>query len=210
MENGTLSASDVALLHGNGIDCGNGIWLFGLLMLMGMFNGGFGYGYNGGNGNLATQNDVQRGFDTAALQDQSRDILSAVSSGTAQAVAATNQAKYDNINVSKDIQMALSNQINDVRMMEQNILGQQSQCCCETKQMILEKSADLNMALAAVEQRLSSKMDQDKIEALQRQVDALQLQQAVAGVVRYPMATTYTSGNNPFCGCNTGCGCNNI
>ena len=66
------------------------------------------------------------------------------------------------------------------------------------------------MALAAVEQRLSSKMDQDKIEALQRQVDALQLQQAVAGVVRYPMATTYTSGNNPFCGCNTGCGCNNI
>ena len=196
MENGTLSASDVALLHGNGMDGGSWIWMFGLLMLMGMFNGGFGYG---GNGNLATQNDVQRGFDTAALQDQSRDILSAVSSGTAQAVAATNQAKYDNINVMKDVQMALSNQINDVRSMEQNILSQTNQCCCETKQMILE-----------AENRITSKMDQDKIETLQRQIDALQLQQAVAGVVRYPMATTYTSGNNPFCGCNTGCGCNNI
>ena len=35
-------------------------------------------------------------------------------------------------------------------------------------------------------------------------VNALELQQAVAGVVRYPMATTYTSGCNPFCNC----GCN--
>lgn len=207
MENGTLSASDVALLHGNGMDGNSWIWMFGLLMLMGMFNGGFGWS---GNNNLATQNDVQRGFDTAALQDQSRDILAAVSAGTSQAVAATNQAKYDNINVAKDIQMALSNQINDVRSMEQNILSQTSQCCCETKQMILEKTADINLAMAGMEQRITSKMDQDKIEALQRQVDALQLQQAVAGVVRYPMATTYTSGNNPFCGCNTGCGCNNI
>lgn len=207
MENGTLSASDVALLNGDGMSGNNWIWMFGLIMLMGMFNGGnFGWGSNS---NLATQNDVQRGFDTAALQDQSRDILAAVSAGTSQAVAATNQAKYDNINVAKDIQMALSSQIGDVRMMEQNILGQQSQCCCETKQMILEKNAELNMALAGLEQRLTSKMDQNKIEALQRQVNSLELQQAVAGVVRYPMATAYTSGSNPFCGCNS-CGCNNI
>lgn len=176
-------------------------------MLMGMFNGnGFGWG---GNGNVATQNDVQRGFDTAALQDQSRDILSAVSSGTAQAIAATNQAKYDNINVSKDIQMALSSQISDVRTMEQNIMGQQAQCCCDTKQMILEKNAELNMALAGLEQRLTSKMDQNKIEALQRQINSLELQQAVAGVVRYPMSTAYTSGSNPFCGCSP-CGYGNI
>ena len=49
-------------------------------------------------------------------------------------------------------------------------------------------------------------MAQDKIEALQQQVNQLQLQQALAGVVRYPQSTTYTSGGNPFCGC----GCGNI
>ena len=32
----------------------------------------------------------------------------------------------------------------------------------------------------------------------------LELAQAMAGVVRYPMQTTYSSGANPFCGC--GCG----
>ena len=34
----------------------------------------------------------------------------------------------------------------------------------------------------------------------------LQLQNAVAGVVRYPSASTYYAGNNPFCNCG-GCGC---
>ena len=45
------------------------------------------------------------------------------------------------------------------------------------------------------------------VDAVQNQINALQLQNAVAGVVRYPMSTTYTSGCNPFCG---GCGCGSI
>jgi len=32
----------------------------------------------------------------------------------------------------------------------------------------------------------------------------LQLQNAVAGVIRYPNQTTYSSGVNPFCGCGYG------
>jgi len=73
-ENG-LSASDVALLAGNnnggwGENGGWGsmIWLFAILALMG---GGFGGGWGGNNSfanaigyeNLATSNEVQRGFD---------------------------------------------------------------------------------------------------------------------------------------------------
>lgn len=46
-------------------------------------------------------------------------------------------------------------------------------------------------------------IQQDKIASLQGQISQLQLQAAMCGVVRYPMATTYTSGGNPFCGyCN--------
>ena len=69
--------------------------------MFGWGGNGFGWGGNGMGafaGNLATQNDVQRGFDTAALQDQSRYILSAVNAGTAQSVAATNQVYHDIVN----------------------------------------------------------------------------------------------------------------
>ena len=66
-ENGTLSAADVALLNKDGDFGGNGlVWLFAMLLLAG---GGFG-GWGGNNAaaalgyeNLATSNEVQRGFD---------------------------------------------------------------------------------------------------------------------------------------------------
>jgi hypothetical protein len=43
---------------------------------------------------------------------------------------------------------------------------------------------------------------------MQNQINQLQLQSALAGVVRYPNGFVYNAGNNPFCGCGTGCGCN--
>ena len=130
------------------------MWIFGLLILLGLFNGGFGgWGNNGfanaiGYENLATSNEVQRGFDNQNSMANQRDILSAVNAGTAQAVAATNQAKYDNINVAKDIQMALSSQISDVKSIEQNILANQNECCCSTKMLINETGANLAAQLA--------------------------------------------------------------
>lgn len=138
-ENG-LSASDVALLAGNnnggwGENGGWGsmIWLFAILALMG---GGFGGGWGGNNSfanaigyeNLATSNEVQRGFDNQNQMANQRDILAAVNAGTAQAVAATNQAKYDNINVAKDIQAALTAQISEARMGLQALQASQQQC----------------------------------------------------------------------------------
>lgn len=215
MDNG-MSVADVAALSGGG---GFGGWgngfegLIYLAVIASMFGGGFGWGNNGFNNaigyqNLATQNDVQRGFDTAALQDQSRDILSAVNAGTAQAVAATNQAKYDNINVMKDVQMALSSQIGDVRAMEQSILGNQNECCCSTKMLISETGNGIQAAiaqakydnaigLAGLEQRLTSKLDQNEITALRDQVQQLQLAQATAGMLKFPQSWSYGAGPFP-------------
>lgn len=223
MDNG-MSVADVAALSGGG---GFGGWgngfegLIYLAVIASMFGGGFGWSNNGfsnaiGYQNLATQNDVQRGFDTAALQDQSRDILSAVNSGTAQAVAATNQAKYDNINVMKDAQMALSSQIGDVRAMEQSILGNQNECCCSTKMLISETGNGIQAAiaqakydnaigLAGLEQRLTSKLDQNEITALRDQVQQLQLAQATAGMLKFPQSWSYGAG--PFPPIYGGCGC---
>ena len=60
--------------------------IFALLILLGIFSGGFGNGI-GGNGNTnALSADMQRGFDNQTTMAQTRDILAATTSGTAQAV----------------------------------------------------------------------------------------------------------------------------
>lgn len=190
---------------------GNGLWLFAILALMWGGNGGF-----FGNGNLgfrpSTAEDVHNGFNFADLQDQNRDILNAISGGTAQAVAAANQAKYDNINVLKDVQMALASQISDVRSMEQSILGSQQDCCCKTLRAIdgvnynnALNTASINANTTAQTQRILDAIKADKIEALQNRINQLELQNAVSGVVRYPNSMAYNAGTSPFC--NTGCGC---
>ena len=92
-----------------------------------------------------------------------------------------------------------------------NLLANQSACCCETKQLIMQSNYDGAMRDAATNANITAQIQsvkdmiaQDKIEALRDRIGTLELNQAVAGVVKYPTATTYTSGGNPFCGC----GCN--
>ena len=132
MENGGLSASDVALLNNDGMGGWNGmIWLFAILALMG---GGFGgWGGNGvanalGFENLATSNEVQRGFADQNIQAQTRDILSAVTNGTAQAVAATNQTFHDSLVANQNLYNELARDISNVQLGQANILANQNEC----------------------------------------------------------------------------------
>ena len=216
MENGGLSASDVALLNNDGFGGGNSfMWIFGLLILMSMFNGN-GWGNNNvanaiGYENLATSNEVQRGFDNQNSMANQREILSAVNSGTAQAVAATNQTFHDTLGIIQNRYDELARDISGLAVGQANQLAKSAECCCETKQLIMQSNYDGAMRDAATNANFTAQIQsvkdmiaQDKIEALQNQVNQLQLAQAVAGVVRYPMQTTYCSGANPFCGC--GCG----
>lgn len=215
-DGGSLSPADVMAMSNNDGMGGNNafFWIFALLLLGGLGNGGGLYG-GGYRPQYATQDFVQNGFNFNDLQDQNRDLMNAVTGGTAQAVAATQQAKYDNINVMKDVQMALGQQIADVKSMEQNILGNQNECCCSTKMLIAESAAgtsaqiaqskyDLSMQLAGVEQRITAKMDANEIQNLRDQLQNVQLQQAMSGVVRYPNAWTFNAGNFPGC-CSGSC-----
>ena len=210
-DGGSLSPADVVAMSNDGMGGNNAFfWIFALLLLAGGFGNGGMYG-GGYRPQYATQDFVQNGFNFNDLQDQNRDLMNAVTGGTAQAVAATQQAKYDNINVMKDVQMALSQQIGDVKAMEQNILGNQNECCCSTKMLIAEQAANTNaqiaqsrydtsMQLAGIEQRLTSKLDANEIQNLRDQLQNVQMQQALSGVVRYPNAWTFNAGNFP-CGC---------
>lgn len=229
MENGSLSASDVALLSG-----GNGFGGFGngfegliyLAVIAAMFGNGFGFGGFGGNGaaamagNLATQNDVQRGFDAQNSMANEREILAAVTAGTAQSVAATNQTFHDILSAVQDKYGELQRDVAGIAVQQAQAIANQNECCCSTKMLIADTNAGLSaqiaqskydnaLALAGLEQRLTSKLDQDKIESLQAQVNQLQLAQATSGMLKFPNSWSYGAGPFPpiFGGC---CGNGNI
>ena len=223
MDNGNLSASDVALLSGNGFGgLGNGFeGLIYLAVIMAMFgNGGFGFGNNGfanaiGYENLATSNEVQRGFDNQNQLANEREILSAVNAGTAQAVAATNQTFHDTLGIIQSRYDELARDISGLAVGQAQALANQNACCSETKQMIMQSNYDAAMRDAATNANFTAQIQgvkdmiaQNKIENLQSQVSQLQLAQATNGMLRFPDSWSYGAGTFPpiFGGC---CG-NNV
>ena len=191
---------------------GSGLWLFAILALMWGGNGFF--GGNGNNSN-AIQADVNRGFDNQNLQAQTRDILSAVTSGTAQSVAATNQTFHDTLAAFNDKYSELQRDVAGLAVGQANLLAKQNECCCSQLRAIDGVNYNAAMNTAAIKeailldgQKTRDLITENKMEAMQARINQLELNQAVAGVVRYPNQTTYTSGTNPFCNC--GCGCGNI
>ena len=209
MENGSLSASDIALLNNDGMGGWNGmIWLFAILALMG---GGFGGGWGNNNlanaigyENLATSNEVQRGFDNQNAMANQREILSAVNSGTAQAVAATNQTFHDSLMANQNLYNEIARDISGLALGQANALANQNTCCCETKQLIMQsnydgamRDAQTNANFTAQIQSVKDMIAQNKIESLQAQVSQLQLAQATSGMLKFPNSWTYGAGPFP-------------
>lgn len=207
-ENG-LSASDVAMLANNDKNFGdNGIWFLALMML---FGGGFGGGYGRGNGGYqpqyATQEFVQNGFNFNDLQDQNRDLMQAVTSGTAQAVAAAKEAEYETISVAKDAQTQLQLGLGQLQQIALQNQANENACCAQTQRAIdgvrlenAQNTAAINANTTAQVQKILDAVMGNRMADMQNQINALQMQNAMCGVVRYPMMSTYNSGNNPFCG----------
>lgn len=187
---------------------GGGLWLFAILALMWGGNGFF--GGNGGNTN-AIQADVNRGFDNQNLQAQTRDILGAVTSGTAQTIAASTANATNAINAIKDGNASLIREFGNVETALTSLGGNLQNCCCSIQRNIDQvnynqalNTASINSTTVAQTQKILDALAQNKIDDLQNKVNQLELQNAVAGVVRYPSSMTYAYNANPFCGC----GCN--
>lgn len=232
-ENGGLSASDVALLSNkDGLGWGDSsfFWIFALLILAGGGFGGLGWGGNGfanaiGYENLATSNEVQRGFDNQNSMANQREILAAVNAGTAQSVAATNNVYHDIVGFVGDKYNELDRDILGVGASVQQAIANQNDCCCSTKMMIAETSAGINAGIAqnrydaamntaainanttAQTQKILDAITGNRMADMQQQINALELQNQLASVVRYPNNTFYAVPSPCF---NTGCGCGNI
>ena len=205
------SLADIGALMGNGAN-GEMSWI-SILLLFVLMGGGRGFGFGGFGGGFgpgfggpqyATSNEVQRGFDNQNSMANQREILNA-----------TNQVYHDLATVVGDKYSELTRDIYGVSGQVAQVLANQNSCCCDTKMLIQETSAqnrydalkntnDINAVTIGQTQKILDAMAQNKIEALQSKVQALELAQATGNVVRYPNAWTYNAGPSPFCG---GCGC---
>lgn len=221
--NGYSLADIAAAMGGNGGFGGmGGSWLTLLFLIVLMGGNGFGFGNNGfanaiGYENLATSNEVQRGFDNQNSMANQREILAAVNAGTAQSVAATNQVYHDIVGYVGDKYSELDRDILSVGSAVQAGIANQNQCCCDVKMLVQETAAqnrydalkntnDINAVTIGQTQKILDALAQNKIESLQNQVADLRLANQMQGVVRYPASWAYNAGPSPFCNCNT-CGC---
>lgn len=202
-----MSAADMAAVTGRNGDWDNGLWLFAILALMG---GGFGnWGNRGYQPQYATQDFVQNGFNFNDLQDQNRDLMQAVTSGTAQAVAATNQVYHDVVGYVGDKYMELQRDVSGLAIGQANLLAHQNECSSNIARQLAEmkydaamRDAATNANIVAQAQRMLDAYTGNKMEAMQNRINQLELQNQLQGVVRYPNGWTYNAGNNPFCGGN--------
>lgn len=189
MEN--MSLSDIAAATKDNDDYfGNGgMWIFALLILM-MMGGGF---WNRGN---------QAEPVTEAGLCNSMNF-----NGLENSVGRLNDSlQHDYIGVQNGISNLGYETLRNFNETQNRI----SDCCCIAQRGIdgvnyngAINTANINANTTAQTQKILDALSQNKIESLQAQVTQLQLQNAMCGVVRYPNATTYCSGSNPFgnCGC---------
>lgn len=207
-----LSAADVALLSGRNNDGWGGDWM-GMIALFFLFSmmGWGGYGGFGGFGNgerVATVGDVQRGFDTQNIISK----LDGINSGLCDGFYAQNSTM---LNISNNLQRDLCTGFANTNAVVQQARFDAQQCCCETNRNIdavryenAKNTCDIMQNSNAGVQKILDAITGNRMADMQNQINQLQLNAALCGVVRYPNQTTYTAGYSPcFNGYGNGCGC---
>lgn len=202
MEN--YSLSDVAAVtrgnEGFGDFGGSGAWVLIILFAMIFGWGGNGFGNRGcmPNGEPVTEAGLCNAMNfnnlensVGRLNDSQQAGFTGIQRDLCQGFAAINAG------------------INNARFENQ-------QCCCETQRLIDRNNYDAAMNTAAINanttaqtQKILDAICGNRIADMQNQINQLQLQSALCGVVRYPTMTAYATNCNPFfSSANCGCGCN--
>lgn len=198
-----LSAADVAAVtRGNNNDFGFGgggafFWIFALLLLP-MLNGGGMFG----NRNGVTEADLCNANSFSELKGSVGRLGDRMES------------------IGTGLQNGLSNLGYELQRMLNTLSAQIAQCCCELKSAIdsvkfdmANYAAQANATTIATGQKILDKLcgmelaqKDATINQMAQRIGQLELREAMCGVVRYPMGTTYVSNCNPF---NWGSNCNN-
>jgi len=211
------SLADVAAATGrNGLFGGNdnGAWWIIILFLF-CFMGG---GAWGGNGRAVTANEVQNDFNFASLERQNQGIIEAVhqsaydvtgalKDGNAFTQSMMKDIAYDINGELKDNAVAIDSDIRDVKdaVLQNNFeIGQGfagvNRNIDALKYDNLLNTKELLASNCAQTQKILDVLAGNRMADMQNQINQLQLQSALSGVVKYPMSATYTAGYAPFYG----------
>lgn len=208
MDNGySLSDLRAATGDGNGFG-GNGAWWIIILFLFCFMGGGFGWNRQGEFGQYATaasQQEILFGQQFGQLNDRIANL--------GNGICNLGYEMQGNIGqLGKEVALGQSNLNQAVMQTGNNIQQQIASCCCENRLATANMSAqmdrqtcDITTAIHAEGEATRAMMQANEIQQLRDKVNALQMDNRMYGVVRYPNGYTYTAGPSPFCGCN---GCN--
>lgn len=193
MTGSEMSPADYAAVGGNsfgsfGGEGGGGFWIFALLILFGMLGGGNGF-FGNRDGRVATVEDLNNSANFTRLEGQVMNNGNRIESKA--------DAVYSGVcNLGYEISQQFA-----------NTNAQMASCCCDIRSGLAENkyeaamnTASINATTTAQTQKILDAIAQNKIDALQARINQLEMQNALCGVVRYPIQTVYNSGTNPFCG----------
>lgn len=230
-DTGGMTASDVLALSNDGLGGGNNLVLLLVIFLFAMMSGN-GFGGNGfqnaiGYENLATSNEVQRGFDNQNSMANEREILATVSANSLQGIQNANQNTQYITGQLNDKYNELQRDIAGLAVGQSQMLANQNECCCSTKMLIQENAATINAGIAqnrydaamntaniiqavqaegnATRQMYQQSRYEDllqKYNALDQRLNTQELQSniaaATANTIRWPNQWTYGAGMPPI------------
>lgn len=188
------SLSDLAAATGENGFGGNGAWWIIILFALIFGWGGNGFGNRGGE-QPVTEAGLCNAMNFNGLENAVGRMSDQQAAIARQSDNAICNLGYENARLANETQRQLA------------------ECCCTTQRGIdsvnyngAMNTAAINANTTAQTQKILDAICGNRMADMQNQINQLQLQSALCGVVRYPNATTFNAGGNPF----FGCGCASI
>ena len=175
-----LTASDVALMQKDTNDWGGGsfMWVFALLILLFVGGGGL----FGNNGQPVTEAGLCNAMNFNGLENAVGRLSDSL------------QADY----------MGLQNGLCNLGYESLKNFNETQRGIAEVNANLITQSKEIQIANSANTQKILDAITGNRIADMQNQINQLQLQNAMANVVKYPTAWAYNAGVSPFCNCNCG------
>ena len=205
----TTNGTPIMVGGNDGFGFGNGGFMAFLIFALLMGNGFGGWGNNGfanaiGYENLATSNEVQRGFDNQNQMANQREILSAVNDASARGIATTNQVYHDVVSYVGDKYDELARDLTSLAVGQGALMAKEQECCCNILRAVdgvnyngAINTAAINANITAQVQSIKDMLYQQREQAQAARIQSLELQQAMTGVLKFPMGWAYTGGYFP-------------
>lgn len=210
MDNYSLSDLAAVTKDADGMS-GNGAWWIIILFLFVIMGGGWG-GFNrqgeyGQYATAASQQEILYGQQFGQINDRLTNL--------GNGICNLGYEMQGNIGqLGKEVALAQAGTNTTIMQTGNAIQSQIAQCCCDNRLATANLSAqmdrqtcDITTAIHAEGEQTRALMQANEIQQLRDKVSALEADNRMYGVVRYPSGYTYTAGPSPFCGCNSGCGC---